>query len=199
MKISVKKQDIGQGIVDSLPNFVPIQIKLPKNQPEAKQKVSIPIKIIPKESFKKEIIQFPKIAEPSKQTYEVIHNEQPVIKQESTKETNKDSVLDTISTGFGDENTLHKECPTPKFNQHLSKDNFLSEFKTEIEKQLARENLGVYSKVQIDQFINDITGVDTSSFITKDGVTNMLQDLDFVKSALQSQTDYDIPDTLFKL
>lgn len=198
MKINIK-QEIGLGINDSQPNFVPIHIELPKNELEQKSKVSIPIRVVPKESSKKEIIQFPKITEPPKQTYGVIHNEQPVIKQEPLKELNKNSIIDIIETGFGDENILHKECPKPKFHQHLCKENFLGEFKTEIEKQLARDNLGVYSKVQIDQFIRDLTNVDTSSFITKDEVTNMLQDLDFVKSTLKSQIDYNIPENLFNL
>lgn len=198
MKINIK-QEIGLGINDSQPDFVPIHIKLPENKPKQKQKVSIPIKVTPKENPMKEIIQFPKITEPPKQTYGVIHNEQPVIKQESLKEPNKDSIIDIIETGFGDENTLHKECPKPKFHQHLCKENFLGEFKTEIEKQLARDNLGVYSKIQIDQFIKDLTNIDTSSFITKDEVTSMLQDLDFVKSTLKSQTDYNIPENLFNL
>ena len=198
MKINIK-QEIGLGINDSQPNFVPIHIKLPKNELGQKSKVSIPIRVVPKESSKKEIIQFPKITEPPKQTYGVIHNEQPVIKQEPPRELNKSSIIDTIETGFGDENTLHKECSKPKFHQHLCKENFLGEFKTEIEKQLARDNLGVYSKVQIDQFIRDLTNVDTSSFITKDEVTNMLQDLDFVKSTLKSQIDYNIPENLFNL
>lgn len=198
MKINIK-QKIGLGINDSQPNFVPTHIKLLENKPEQKQKVSISIIVPHKEESKKEIIQFPKITEPPKQTYGVIHNEQPVIKQELPKELNKDSIIDKIETGFGDENTLHKECPKPKFHQHLCKENFLSEFKTEIEKQLARDNLGVYSKLQIDQFLKDLTNVDTSSFITKDDFEAAIQDLDFVKSSLKANTDYNIPENLFKL
>ena len=198
MKIDVKQQ-IRLGINNSQPNFVPISVKLPENPPQQKQKISIPITVIPKKEPTKEVIQLPKITEPPKQTYGVIHNEQPVIKQEPLKEINKDSILDQIDTGFGDENTLHKECPQPQWHSHLCKENFLSEFKTEIEKQLARDNLNVYSKIQIDQFIKDITNVDTSSFITRDEVTNMIQDLDFVKSTLKSQIDYNIPENLFNL
>lgn len=103
-----------------------------------------------------------------KQTYGVIHNEQPVIKQESSKEVNKDSIIDKINTGFGCDNALHKDCPKPQWHQHLCKENFLGEFKTELEKQLARDNLDIYSKTQIDRFIKDLSGVDLSSFITKD-------------------------------
>ena len=82
----------------------------------------------------------PKIIEPPKQTYGVIHNEQPVIKQEPSKEVNKDSIIDKINTGFGCDNALHKDCPKPQWHQHLCKENFLGEFKTELEKQLARDN-----------------------------------------------------------
>ena len=180
MKIDVKQQ-IRPGINNSQPNFVPISVKLPENPPQQKQKISIPVKL-------------PENPPQQKQKISI-----PVIKQEPLKETNKDSILDQIDTGFGDENTLHKECPQPQWHRHLCKENFLSEFKTEIEKQLARDNLNVYSKLQIDQFIKDITNVDISSFITRDEVTNMIQDLDFVKSTLKSQIDYNIPENLFNL
>lgn len=198
MKIEIKRE-IGLGINDSQPNFVPIAIKLKDNKLEQKQKITIPITIPNKEIIKKETIQLPQIVEPPKQTYGVIHNEQPVIKQEPLKETNKDSILDKIDTGFGDEQTLHKDCPKPQFHQHLCKENFLNEFKTEIEKQIARDNLGVYSKSQIDQFIKDLTNVDTSSFITRDDLEEAIQDLDFVKSTLKSTIDYNIPENLFIL
>ena len=137
--------------------------------------------------------------EPTKQTYGVIHNEQPVIKQEPSKELNKDSIIDKINTGFGCDNALHKECPKPQWHQHLCKENFLGEFKTELEKQLARDNLNVYSKVQIDEFIKNLSGVDLSSFITKDDFNEAIQDLDYVKSSLKSNIDYNIPENLFTI
>lgn len=198
MKISVKK-DIGLGVKDSQPNFVSIRVQLPKEPPTIKPKITIPVIKKEEKILDKEIIQLPKIVEPVKQTYGIIHNEQPVIKQEPSKELNKDSILDKVETGFGCDNTLHKECPKPKFHQHLCKENFLSEFKIEIEKQLARDNLGVYSKLQIDQFLKDLTNIDTSSFITKDDFEAAIQDLDFVKSSLKANTDYNIPENLFKL
>lgn len=141
----------------------------------------------------------PKQKEPPKQTYGIIHNEQPVIKQESFKELNKDSIIDKINTGFGCDNTLHKDCLKPQWHQHLCKENFLGEFKTELEKQLARDNLNVYSKAQIDEFIKNLSGVDLSSFITRDDLNEAIQDLDFVKSSLKSKTDYNIPENLFIL
>ena len=91
MKIDVKQQ-IRLGINNSQPNFVPISVKLPENPLQQKQKISIPITVIPKKEPTKEVIQLPKITEPPKQTYGVIHNEQPVIKQEPLKEINKDSI-----------------------------------------------------------------------------------------------------------
>lgn len=196
MKIKVQK-DTGLGVTDSQP--ISISIRLPKKEEPIKPKIVIPA--IKKEEIivEKEIIQLPQIVQSPKQTYGVIHNEQPVIKQESTQETNKDSILDKIDTGFDEDNALHKDCPKPKFNRHLSKENFLSEFKTEIEKQLARDNLGVYSRLQVDQLIKDVSKVDTSAFVTKDTVKEMIQDLDFVKSSLKSNVDYNIPENLFKL
>ncbi len=194
MKIKVQK-DTGLGVVDSQP--LSVSIRLPKKEEPIKPKIVIPA--IKKEEIivEKEIIQLPQIVEPPKQTYGIIHNEQPVIKQEPTQEINKDSILDKIETGFDEDNALHKDCPAPKFNRHLSKENFLSEFKTEIEKQMARDNLGVYSKEQINQFMKDLG--DTSSFVTKDTVEEMIQDLDFVKSTLKSNIDYNIPENLFNL
>lgn len=75
------------------------------------------------------IIQLPEIVEPPKQTYGVIHNEQPVIKQEPSKEVNKDSIIDKINTGFGCDNALHKDCPKPQWHQHLCKENFQENLK----------------------------------------------------------------------
>lgn len=127
------------------------------------------------------------------------HNEQPVIEQEPPKEVNKDSIIDKINTGFGCDKALHRDCPKPQWHQHLCKENFLKEFKTDLEKQLARDNLGVYSKAQVDEFIKNLSGVDLSSFITKDNFNEAIQDLDFVKSSLKAKTDYNIPENLFIL
>lgn len=142
---------------------------------------------------------FPKIVDAVKQSKIIIHNEQPVIKQEPPKEVNKDSIIDKINTGFGCDNALHKDCPEPQWHQHLCKENFLEEFKTDLEKQLARDNLGVYSKTQIDEFIKNLSGVDVSSFITKIEFNDTIQNLDFVKSSLKAKTDYNIPENLFTL
>lgn len=142
---------------------------------------------------------FPKIVDAVKQDKIIIHNEQPVIKQEPPKEVNKDSIIDKINTGFGCDKALHKDCPKPQWHQHLCKENFLEEFKTDLEKQLARDNLGVYSKAQVDEFIKNLSGVDVSSFITKTEFNDTIQNLDFVKSSLKAKTDYNIPENLFIL
>ncbi len=197
MKISVKK-DIGLGVKDSQP--ISISIRVPKQkESEEHSKVTIPIIQKKQEIITKEIIQFPKVVEPPKQTYGVIHNEQPVIKQEPPKEFNKDSIIDKVDTGFGCDNALHKECPKPQWHQHLCKENFLGEFKTELEKQLVRDNLDIYNKAQIDEFIKNLSGVDLSSYITKEDFKEAIQDLDFVKSSLKSKIDYNIPENLFTL
>lgn len=142
---------------------------------------------------------FPKIVDVVKQDKIIIHNEQPVIKQYPPKEVNKDSIIDKINTGFGCDNALHKDCPKPQWHQHLCKENFLGEFKTELEKQLARDNLNIYSKVQIDEFIKNLSGVDLSSYITKEDFKEAIQNLDFVKSSLKSNVDYNIPENLFTI
>ena len=197
MKIRIKK-DIGLGVKDSQP--ISVSIRTPKQEePTKKPKITIPVIQKKQEIDNKKIIQLPEIVEPPKQTYGVIHNEQPVIKQEPSKELNKDSIIDKINTGFGCDNALHKECPKPQWHQHLCKENFLGEFKTELEKQLARDNLNVYSKVQIDEFIKNLSGVDLSSYITKDYFNEAIQDLDYVKSSLKSNIDYNIPENLFTI
>lgn len=150
------------------------------------QPISVSIRIPKQEKQEipnKEIIQLPEIIEPPKQTYGV----------------NKDSIIDKINTGFGCDNALHKDCPKPQWHQHLCKENFLGEFKTELEKQLARDNLDIYSKTQIDRFIKDLSGVDLSSYITKDYFNEAIQNLDYVKSSLKSNIDYNIPENLFTL
>ena len=197
MKISVKK-DIGLGVKDSQP--ISVSIRIPKQEEVIKKpKITIPVIQKKQEIDNKEIIQLPEIIEPPKQTYGVIHNEQPVIKQEPSKEVNKDSIIDKINTGFSCDNVLHKDCPKSQWHQHLCKENFLGEFKTELEKQLARDNLDIYSKTQIDRFIKDLSGVDLSSYITKDYFNEAIQDLDYVKSSLKSNIDYNIPENLFTL
>lgn len=130
------------------------------------------------------------------------HNDKPVppppeinLSCKTPKHKNPDSVIGSVDTGFGCDNQLIRECPKPKYKTHLCKENYLGEFKTESEKTLARTNLGVYSKEEIDRIVGQIV----NNFITKKEVQNMIADLDFVDSTLKSYVDYQIPNNLFKL
>ena len=106
------------------------------------------------------------------------------------KHKNPDSVIGSVDTGFGCDNQLIRECPKPKYKTHLCKENYLGEFKTESEKTLARTNLGVYSKEEIDRIVGQIVENNNNNFITKKEVQNMIADLDFVDSTLKSYVDY---------
>lgn len=106
----------------------------------------------------------------------------------------------TINSGFGHDNKLHFDCPKPKTHIHLCKENYLSEFETETEKQLARDNLGVYSKSEVNNALVDILkNIGDNTFITRKEVNEIVDNLDFVKSILKSNINYEIPETLFKL
>lgn len=137
------------------------------------------------------------------------HNDKPVppppeinLSCKTPKHKNPDSVIGSVDTGFGCDNQLIRECPKPKYKTHLCKENYLGEFKTESEKTLARTNLGVYSKEEIDRIVGQIVennNNNNNNFITKKEVQNMIADLDFVDSTLKSYVDYQIPNNLFKL
>lgn len=133
------------------------------------------------------------------------HNDKPVppppeinLSCKTPKHKNPDSVIGSVDTGFGCDNQLIRECPKPKYKTHLCKENYLGEFKTESEKTLARTNLGVYSKEEIDRIVGQIVENNNNNFITKKEVQNMIADLDFVDSTLKSYVDYQIPNNLFK-
>lgn len=110
---------------------------------------------------------------------------------------NPDSIMESVDTGFGCDNQIVIDCPKPKYKTHLCKENYLGEFKTEFEKALARTNLGVYSKEEIDKIVGQI--VKDNNFVTKEEVQNIVANLDFVNSTLKSHVDYQIPNNLFKL
>lgn len=113
------------------------------------------------------------------------------------KHKNPDSIIESVDTGFGCDNQIVIDCPKPKYKTHLCKENYLGEFKTEFEKALARTNLGVYSKEEIDKIVGQI--VEDNNFVTKEEVQNIVANLDFVNSTLKSHVDYQIPNDLFKL
>lgn len=132
------------------------------------------------------------------------HNDKPVppppeinLSCKVPKKKNPDSVIGSIDTGFGCDNQIVIDCPKPKYKTHLCKENYLGEFKTESEKTLARNNLGVYSREEIDKIVGQI--VENNNLITRKEVQNMIANLDFVDSTLKSYADYQIPNNLFKL
>lgn len=134
------------------------------------------------------------------------HNDKPVppppeinLGCKIPKKKNPDSVIGSIDTGFGCDNQIVIDCPKPKYKTHLCKENYLGEFKTESEKTLARTNLGVYSKEEIDKIVGQIVENNNNNFITRKEVQNMIANLDFVDSTLKSYADYQIPNNLFKL
>lgn len=109
-----------------------------------------------------------------------------------------DSIIGSVDTGFGCSNQVVVDCPKPKYKSHLCKENYLGEFKQETEKELARNNLGVYSKEEIDLIVGNII-IENNNFVTKSQVQKMINEADFVNSTLRSYADYQIPDSLFKL
>lgn len=119
--------------------------------------------------------------------------------QKSQPPKRKDSILDTVNTGFGSSNLLVKDCQVPKFKQILYKEDYLSVFTTETEKELARNNLGVVGVTEVTKLVKDLVKKDIESFITTEKVEEMIKGLDFVDSKLNSRVDYQIPDKLFKL
>lgn len=106
----------------------------------------------------------------------------------------------TIDSGFGCDDKLTINCPKPELHTHLCKENYLGEFKEESEKALARDNLGVYSKDEVSKVLADaVANIDTSIFITKKEVYNLVENLDFVNSSIKTNIDYEIPEQLFNL
>lgn len=106
----------------------------------------------------------------------------------------------TIDSGFSCDDKLTINCPKPQLHTHLCKENYLGEFKEESEKALARDNLGVYSKDEISKVLEDaVANLDTSIFITKKEVYNLVENLDFVNSTIKANIDYEIPEQLFNL
>lgn len=131
-------------------------------------------------------------------TDEVISEEQHIPTISIDDITFEESVKDTIDTGFG-QGTLHKECPTPELVEYLIKGNHLSEFKTDIDKELARQNLEVYSSTQVNELLEQITNSVGSIYVTKKEVMQIVDNLDFVDSTLKSYANYEIPSNLFRL
>lgn len=113
------------------------------------------------------------------------------------KSKNKDSILDSVNTGFGNQNTLIKDCPKPQYKTPLYEENYLSEFNSETEKAIARQNLGVVGEDEIIKLVSEIINNDTETFITKLELEQILEN--FVISDLKAHVNYEIPDKLFQL
>lgn len=147
--------------------------------------------------YKVEEIHYPSVF---KINIDTIKHELPIssvqIVKALVKDINKESIIQSVDTGFDLDNKLVLECKKPKYKTRLYKESYLGEFKTETEKQLARTNLGVYSKEEINQILQ--LKLDTSGFVTYIQVQSMLSELSFVDSVLKSQANYEIPNNLFK-
>ena len=131
-------------------------------------------------------------------TDEVTPPEQKIPTVDIDDVTFEESVKETVDTGFG-EGTMHKECPQPQLVEYLRQDRHLSEFRTETDKELARQNLGVYSSTKVDQLLKEITNSVGSIYVTKTEVSQMIDSLDFVNSTLKAYANYEIPANLFRL
>jgi len=75
----------------------------------------------------------------------------------------------------------------------------LSEFKTEADKILARQNLGIYSSDEVDRLLKEITNSVGSIYVTKIEMNTALANLDFVNSTLKAYAPYEVPNNLFRL
>lgn len=130
-----------------------------------------------------------------KESVEVV---EPEIKSHK-KSFRKDSIIASVDTGFGEVNTVIKDCPKSEFKKPLFKEDYLSVFTSETEKQLVRNNLGVIGAPEVTAMVKELVTKEIDSFITIDKVEELLEDLDFVDSKLNASADYNIPDKLFKL
>lgn len=183
------KIELNQGENKTPPNIPSIVIPIPKKE---KPKEELPLLTIPNKKPQKPdknlTIVIPKYESYIDLNTTIINCQIPIIK-------NPNSVIDIIETGFGCSQQVIVD-KHPKYKSHLCKENYLGEFKTEIEKALARENLGIYSKEEIDKVVGDILN---KNFVTKEEVEGMFEQLDFVDSILKSYANYQIPDDLFEL
>ena len=129
---------------------------------------------------------------------EVVTPQKPTPSVDIDDVTFEESIKETIDTGYG-EGTLHKECPSPKLVEYLRQDLHLGEFRTETDKELARQNLGVYSSTKVDKLLQEITNSVGSIYVTKLEVTQMISNLDFVNSTLKAYAPYEVPNNLFRI
>ena len=129
------------------------------------------------------------------------HNDKPVppppeinLSCKVPKKKNPDSVIGSIDTGFGCDNQIVIDCPKPKYKTHLCKENYLGEFKTESEKTLARNNLGIYSKEEIDSTVNNsyssmVIKPENAPILVLDDIVNQMQDELYIKMVIKELLD----------
>lgn len=182
-----------------------IKIELGLQKPQlnsSKPTIEIVPLNIPKKEYKKPllVIELPQVEEHIEPEIQVLEKPTPptrvpTLACKPSKKRSEDSIIENVDTGFGCTNQLVKDPPKPTYKSHLCKENYLGEFKAESEKALARENLGIYSKEEINSFIENII----NNSLTKQEVQGMIASLDFVNSSLKSFADYQIPNNLFKL
>lgn len=121
-----------------------------------------------------------------------------------------ESVKNTISTGFAKNDQLGLECKKPTIVTYLIKDNYLSEFEKETEKQLARYNLGVYSKQEVEQLTKNLQNTINKLYVSRETmetrlqetvqeINNIIKSKEYVDSKLKSRVNYSIPEALFIL
>lgn len=126
--------------------------------------------------------------------------QQNISKQSCKQKTfRKDSILESIETGFGSGNFLLKDCPDTKFKIPLFKEDYLSDFVSETEKRLVRSNLGLVGVSEVTEIVDDLVKEKVESFITIEKAEELISQLDMVDAKLNSNADYKIPDKLFKL
>ena len=154
--------------------------------------------VITEEYIEEENNSIKKTVKTGYDTEEVVSEEQPIPTISIDDITFEESVKETINTGFGS-GTLHKECTVPELVEYLNKGNHLSEFKTNTDKELARQNLEVYSSTQVNELLEQITNSVGSIYVTKKEVMQIVDNLDFVDSTLKSYANYEIPSNLFRL
>lgn len=126
------------------------------------------------------------------------------------KEQPLESVKNTISTGFAKNDQLGLECKKPTIVTYLIKDNYLSEFEKETEKQLARYNLGVYSRQEVEQLTKNLQNTINKLYVSRETmetrlqetvqeINNIIKSKEYVDSKLKSRVNYSIPEALFIL
>ena len=115
------------------------------------------------------------------------------------KRYNRDSILNSVDSGFGSGNILIKDCPKPKFKTPLFKEDYLNDFISETEKRLVRYNLGIVGESEVIELVNNIVKDEVESFITIEKAEELMSKLNIVDTKLNSTADYVIPDKLFKL